>query len=97
MGEWRLEIDLPTIVVFISVTSTLFLQLLLCFKAKKICIKLLPIALLIVSMIIFSVLSACVGGWDGIGYLFFALLSFGLILVCGVGWAIWVIARKRNR
>lgn len=96
MGEWHLEIDLPTIVVFVSVISALILQLLLCFKVKKIFIKLLPIALLIVSTIVFSVCSASINGWDGLGYLFFALLSFGLILVCGVGWGVWAIVRKRN-
>ena len=96
MGEWYLEIDLPTIVVFISVICTLILQLLLCFKVKKIFIKLLPIALLIVSTIVFSVCSASINGWGGLGYLFFALLSFGLILVCGVGWGVWSIIRKRN-
>lgn len=96
MGEWHLEIDLPTIVVFISVISTLIIQLLLCFKVKKIFIKLLPITLLIVLTIVFSICSASINGWDGLGYLFFALLSFGLILVCGVGWGVWAIIRKRN-
>lgn len=96
MGEWHLEIDLPTIVVLISVISTLILQLLLCFKVKKIFIKLLPIVLLIVSTVVFSICSASINGWDGLGYLFFSLLSFGLILVCGLGWSVWAIIRKRN-
>ncbi|MBQ5601493.1 MAG: hypothetical protein IIU77_01580 [Clostridia bacterium] len=96
MGEWHLDIDLPTIVVLISVISTLILQLLLCFKVKKIFIKLLPIVLLIVSTVVFSICSASINGWDGLGYLFFALLSFGLILVCGLGWSVWAIIRKRN-
>ena len=96
MSEWHLEIDWPTIIVLISVISTLILQLLLCFKVKKIFIKLLPIALLIVLTIIFSICSASINGWDGFSYLFFAFLSFGLILVCGVGWGVWAIIRKRN-
>lgn len=96
MDKWYLEIDLPTIVVFASVIATLILQILLCFKVKKIFIQLLPIALLIVSTIVFSVCSASINGWDGLGYLFFALLSFGLILVCGIGWSVWAIIRKRK-
>ena len=96
MANWYLEIDYPTIVVFVSVIATLILQLLLCFKAKKIFIKLLPITLLIVSTIVFSICSATINGWDGLGYLFFALLSFGLILVCSIGWGVWAIIRKRN-
>ena len=94
--KWYLELDFPTIVVFVSVIATLILQLLVCFKTKKIFIKLLPIALLIVSTIVFSICSASINGWDGLGYLFFAFLSFGLIIVCGVAWGIWAIARKRN-
>ena len=96
MVKWYLEIDFPTIVIFASAITTLILQLLLCFKAKKIFIKLLPIALLIVSTIVFYVCSATINGWDKFGYLFFALLSFGLIIVCGVAWGVWAIARKRN-
>ena len=96
MGESYFEIDYPTIVVFVSAIATLILQLLLCFKAKKIFIKLLPIALLIVSTIVFSICSASINGWDGFGYLFFALLSFGLIFVCGIGWGIWAIIRNRR-
>ena len=96
MEKWYLELDFPTIVVFISVIAALILQLLLCFKAKKIFIKLLPIALLIVSTIVFCVCSATINDWDGLGYLFFALLSFGLIIVCGVAWGVWAIARKGN-
>ena len=96
MQNWYLEIDYTTIVVIVSVMATLILQLLLCFKAKKIFIKLLPIALLIVLTIVFTLCSATINGWDGLGYLFFALLSFGLILVCGLGWGAWAITRKRN-
>ena len=96
MNNGSLAIDFPAIVVFASVIATLILQLLLCFRAKKKFIKLLPIALLIVSAIVFAVCSASINGWDGLGYLFFALLSFGLIIVCGIGWGIWAIVKKSN-
>ena len=96
MESWYLELDYPTIVVFLSVIATLILQLLLCFKAKKIFIKLIPIALLIVSTIVLFICSTTINGWDGLGYLFFSLLSFGLILVCGLGWGVWAIIGKRR-
>lgn len=96
MSELNFEIDATTVVVFISAISVLLLQLFLCFKVKRMLIKLLPIALLIVSTIVFSICSASINGWDGLGYLFFALLSFGLIFVCGIGWGIWATVRKRN-
>ena len=96
MESWYLEIDYPTIVVIVSVMATLILQLLLCFKAKKIFIKLIPIALLMVSSIVLYICSVTINGWDGLGYLFFALLSFSLILVCGLGWGAWAIIGKRR-
>ena len=92
-----LEIDATTIFVLAISVLVLILQLLLCYKAKKLLLKLIPIILLVISTIVFSVLSACIGGWDGMGLLFFVLFSFGLLFVSGFGWAIWVIARKRNR
>ena len=94
MGKSYFEIDFPTIVVFVSAIATLILQLLLCFKVKKILIKLLPIALLIITTIVFSICSASINGWDGLGYLFFAMLSVGLIFVCGIGWVIWASIKK---
>ena len=96
MGKWHLEIDFPAVVVFVSVIATLILQLMVCFKVKKIFLKLLPMALLVVSTIVFSICSASVNGWDGLGYLFFALLSFGLLFVCGIGWGVWAIFRKTS-
>lgn len=97
MGESYFAFDFTTVVIFVSAISALLLQLLLCFKVKRTFIKLLPIALLIVSTIVFSICSASINGWDGLGYLFFALLSFGLIFICGIGWGFWAIAPKKNR
>ena len=96
MAKWHLVMDFPAIVVCASVIVTLVLQILLCFKVEKVLMKLLPIALLVISTIVFSICSAIINGWDGLGYLFFALLSFGLILVCGIGWGIWTMIGKRN-
>jgi len=96
MAKCLLEIDWTTIIVFISVICTLILQLWLCFKAKQIFTKLFPVVIFIALTIVFSVCSATINGWDGLGYLFFALLSFGLVLICGVGWGIWTVIRKRN-
>ena len=96
MNNFNFEIDFPTIVVFVSVIVTLILQLLLCFKSKKTFVKMTLLAFLILSTIVFFVCSATMSGWDGLGYLFFALLSFALIFVCGIGFGIWAIVRKRN-
>ncbi|MBR4016746.1 MAG: hypothetical protein IKK11_02915 [Oscillospiraceae bacterium] len=90
------QIDIPTVTAFIAVIITLLAQLLLCFKAKKMWIKILPSALFSVSALVFYICCRVVGGWDGMGYLYFALLSFVLIVICGIGWGIWAMASQRH-
>lgn len=85
------EIDGTTVFVIVVSIFVLILQLLLCFKSKRLFVKLLPAIAFIICMIIFYVLAVCIGGWDGFGLLFFALLSFGLLFVSGLGWVIWAI------
>lgn len=92
-----MELDATTGFVLIISALILLLQLLLCFRANKLFLKLIPAVLLVISTIIFSVLSACIGGWDGIGLLFFAFFSIGLLFVSGIGWGIWAIVRKKSR
>ncbi len=97
MAEPYFELDLPTFVIFVLAICVLTVQILLCFKVKRTFMKFIPMALLVVLTIVFSVCSASINGWDGLGYLFFALLSAGLIFVCGIGWGVWAIVRKMNR
>lgn len=85
MMQQTFELDTIPVVLFF-VTVAVLSQLWLCRKAKSVIVKLIPIALLTLSTIAFSICSAYIGGWDGFGYLFLALLSFGLILVCGMSW-----------
>ena len=93
----NIEIDPITAFVAIMAVTVLIMQLLLCFKAKKTLVKLIPSVLLVTSTIVFSILSACIGGWDGIGLLFFALFSIGLLVMSGIGWGLWAIAKKKNK
>ena len=77
--------DATTIILSLTIVAVP-LQLLLCRVAKNIWIKLIPIALLTLVAITFSICSHYASGWDAIGYFGLALLSIGLILVCGVSW-----------
>ena len=97
MGQSYFDIDFTTVVVIVSAISVSLLQLLLCFKAKRKYIKLIPIALFLVSTVILSICSAFINGWDGIGYLFFALFSFVLTIICGIILVVWAIDKKRKR
>ena len=86
-----IEMDSTTVFALILCAIFLLLQLLLCFKARTQFLKLMPIALLVISTIVFSIWSACIGGWDSLDLLFFAILSVGLFFVCCIGWVIWVL------
>ena len=84
--------------VFLLVLSIIILsvQILLCFKSRNNFIKLIPVILLLILIVVFSVLIFVFDGWDSIGFLFLAICSFTLLVVCGSGWVIWFIARKRR-
>lgn len=96
MNSHSFEIDIVTWFILACVLVTLVLQLLLCFRTGRTLYKLLPVVLFSVFTVVFSVCSACINGWDGLGWLFFALLSFALTLVCGIGWLIWFVIRHRK-
>lgn len=91
------DLGVTAFVVILS-AIILALQFFLCYKTQKLLLKLIPLALCTVSLVLFSVLSTNVGGWDALGYLFFAIFSFGLIFVCGIGWGMAIIVKKlRNQ
>ena len=90
---WMGDIELTTAVLIFSVAVLLPSQLLLCFKVKSRAIRLLPVLLLSIPTIIFVVMSVAITGWDGIGYLFRAIFTGFMMLMCGVGWGIWAISK----
>lgn len=91
---------------FVLILVVVMLQLLLCYKAKKLSSKLAPVISLVISTIIFYALyvmiNKALGGWNGIVSLYFAFISFCLAVACGLGLLIWAIIRlcrninKRN-
>ena len=91
------EIDIRPIIIFILV---LMFQLFLCYKAKKISVKLMPVIFLIISTIVLYGFGVMIGGWDGWFLSLYAVFSLKLLLVCGLGWliwGIWAIVRKLKR
>lgn len=96
MLKYFVEIDITTLIVIAAVILTFALQLLLCFKTKRSLVRMAPLAVCIVLAIVFSTLSACTGGWDGMGYLFFAMLFAALTFVSGLGWGLWTVIRARH-
>lgn len=94
---WIGDIELTTLVLIVSIVVLLPLQLLLCFKVKKLMFRLLPIIILSILTIAFMVMNFLIPGWDGLGYLFLAIFSGFMIFMCGVGWGIWAISAKAKK
>ena len=80
--------------VFIFIFSAVVLlpfQLFICFKVKKLILRLLPVIILFALALAFIICSFSASGWDAIGYIFLALFTGFMILACGIGWAVWTI------
>lgn len=88
------SISIPTIVVCLTSILVITAQLLLCFKGKRLWVKLIPSGAMLVSALAFAVMAQMVDGWDGVGYLFFFLLSVWLLLLTGICWIIWAVIRR---
>lgn len=90
---WMGDIELTTAVLIFSLVVLLPIQLLLCFKVKSKAIRLLPIILLSIPTLILIVMSTTTQGWDGLGYIFLAVFTGFMMLICCVGWGIWAISK----
>ena len=94
---WIGDIELTTAVLIFSIIVLLPVQLLLCFKVKRKIIRSLPIILLTIPTLIFMIMAAATQGWDSLGYLFLAIFTGFMMLICGVAWSIWAITKHKQR
>ncbi|MBE6563866.1 MAG: hypothetical protein E7655_01130 [Ruminococcaceae bacterium] len=83
---------------FVLILSTLFfvIQLWLCFRVRGKILRLLPVLLLAILTVAFLILALLFDGWDSVGFVFLAIGTAILLLVCGIGWAVWRIVRKKR-
>lgn len=94
MRSYIPSISIPTLVVCLTSVIIVAVQLLLCFKGKRLWVKLIPSGTMLVSAIAFAVMAQMADGWDGFGYLFFFLLSVWLLLLTGISWVVWAVIRR---
>ncbi len=85
------NIDFTCLFIALFIVATFSVQLLLCFKVKKVIIRLLPIILLSVSIAAFLTVANLITGWDAVACAIFAMLSGYLLLACCAGWAVFGI------
>ena len=88
---WIGDVELTTLVIIIAVMAILPIQLLLCFKVKKLSLRLLPSMLFALVTIFFFTMIFSSQDWDAIGYAILAMLAGILLFMSGVAWGIWGI------
>jgi len=77
----------------IVAVTILAVQLVLCFKTRKLWVRLLPACLCVVAAAASFALTFINEGWGSVAYMLLMIFCVCLLLVCGIGWGIWAIAR----
>ena len=94
------DIAVILLIAACSVLIILPIQLILCFKAKKLLIKLIPSILLTVLSITFYIMALTAKDWYGFLYLIISVFSGIALAFSGIAWGIEIIIKlitKRNR
>ena len=94
---WVRDTEITTLIIGVSFLMVLPGQLLLCFKAKKRLVKLLPALLLTAAMLTFFLLMKLATDWSAIGYAILAVFAGEMLFCNGIAWGIWAIIRFRQK
>lgn len=90
-GTFDIRTDVFVLILLIMVA---FLQMLICYKAKRLAIWLIPIFVLSTVTFVFAALGIAFDGWDSFGFFFVAFCATMLLLGCGIGIGVYEIVRK---
>lgn len=82
---------METLNMIIACLIILMIQLLFCFKANKLWIKLVPAIVIAIALAVSFILMLTATGWDSLMYIVFVMLFGALLLSCIAGFAIWAI------
>lgn len=97
---WVRDTWIAALITISAVFLVLPIQLVLCFKAKKRLIKLLPMAVFAVATIVFYIMMLTAKEWSALVYVILAVFFGVLLLFSGIAWGIWAVVRlvkKKNR
>ena len=86
--------------VFVSIAAVVVILAvqLLCFRAKRLLLRLLPVILLFAATVVLVILAYAASGWSGLGYIILALFTAILTGVCVVAWGIrWIVRLVRKK
>ena len=85
--------------VILLMAGVLAVQLILCFKAKRLVWRLLPTVLSALAAIVCGVMCMIITGWDVFAWLFFLIVFLIMLGACALAWLIRAIvwfAKRRS-
>lgn len=94
---WIGDVEITTLVLIFSVAVLLPIQLLLCFRVRNKAARLLPISVLFISAVVSAAVSVAVMGWKSLGYVFLAIFTGFMSLICVIGWGIWAVVKLAKK
>ncbi len=94
---WIGNINLAVAFLAAAFIIVLPIQLLLCFKVKKLIVRLIPMLVTAISTQIFGLLMIYSGGWNTLGYVLLMIMSCVLLAASLFDWGIWAVVSKIRR
>ncbi len=91
IGSFEVKTEIFVLIVSLILMS---IQILLCFKVKKTALRLIPVYLTSGLVAVFGVWGIHIAGLDAILFFGLAICSAFALFMCGIGWAIWWLARR---
>lgn len=93
MGDVWIREMISTLIAAVSALTVISVQFLLCFKAKKLFLRLLPSLVLTATTVYFFLMMRIATDWDAIGYAILGVFSAVLLVFSGIAWVVWAIAK----
>ena len=91
------DTEIVLLILVCAIWIGLPIQLMLCFKAKKLLIKLLPIVVLAVATFAFYIMAITAKTWVALIFIMIAASCGVAIMFSGIAWLIWAIVKLIKR
>ena len=90
---WSRDTEIMLLLAVSAICIVMPIQLVLCFRAKRFLIKLLPAILLTVATVTFYAMILVTTDWSAFAYGILAIFSEVLLFFSAIAWGIWGIAK----
>ena len=94
---WSRDTEIMLLLAVSSICIILPIQLVLCFRANRFLVKLLPAILLTVITVVFYAMTLVTTDWSAFAYGILAIFAEVLLFFSAVAWGIWGIIKLIQR